>query len=37
MDRAFRYGQQRDVYVYRLLSSGTLEGTCHFIATMFND
>lgn len=26
MDRAYRYGQLRDVYVYRLLSSGTLEG-----------
>lgn len=26
MDRAYRYGQVRDVYVYRLLGAGALEG-----------
>ena len=25
MDRAYRYGQKRDVDVYRLLSAGTIE------------
>jgi len=25
MDRAYRYGQQRDVHVYRLLGAGSLE------------
>ena len=25
MDRAYRYGQQRDVHIYRLLGAGSLE------------
>lgn len=34
MDRAYRYGQVRDVFVYRLLGAGALEGelkTCRVL------